>query len=128
MIYTRLEKFDSARYFFVKATPGFETKTTPASQIAFYSQYADLYSKPGDMPKAIEYYTKAKILADGMMNLEWQEGVAKELDSLYAKAGDYKQLRLYGNLYHTYKDSLQKLGEQKVLIIWQSIPARKKVH
>ena len=51
-----------------------------------------------------------------MTNLDWQETVAKELDSLYAKAGDYKQSRLYGNLYHTYKDSLQKLGEQKDLM------------
>ncbi|HVF81120.1 MAG TPA: hypothetical protein VM884_04275, partial [Flavisolibacter sp.] len=116
VIYTKLQKFDSAAYFFVKATPGFETNTTPASRVAFYSQYADLYSKSGDVPKAIEYYTKAKALADAMTNLEWQEAVAKELDSLYAKAGDYKQSRLYGNLYHTYKDSLQKLGEQKDLM------------
>lgn len=116
VIYTKLQKFDSAKYYFAKATPGFETRMAPASRIAFYTQYGDMYDKAGEGGKAIEYYSKAKALADGIANLEWQQETAKALDSLYAKQGDFKQSRLYANLYQGYKDSLQKLGEQKDLM------------
>lgn len=116
VIYSKLQKFDSAKFYFAKAANGFETKTTAESRIGFYTQYGDMYNKSGDLPKAIEYYSKAKSLADTINNLEWQQNVSKELDSLYAKQGDYRQARLYGNLYNTYKDSLQKLGEQKDLM------------
>lgn len=115
-IYTKLGKYDSAKYYFAKAQPGFETKTTPSLQIVFYSRYGDLFNKAGDLPQAIANFTKAKAIADGIGNLDWQKETAGQLDSVYAKAGDFKQSRFYSNLYHTYKDSLQKLGEQKDLL------------
>lgn len=116
VIYTKLGKFDSAKIYFENAEPSFEAKTNPSTRIGFYTQYGELYDKSGNLPKAIEYYVKAKTLADGINNLEWQQDVSKGLDSLYAKAGDFQQSRLYGNLYYSYKDSLQKLGEQKDLM------------
>lgn len=116
VIYTKLNKFDSAKVYFDRAAPGFEAKTTPASRIAFYTQYGELYDKSGSPEKAIEYYGKAKDLADNIGNLEWQQDVSKALDSLYAKQGNYQQSRYFANLYFGYKDSLQKLGEQKDLL------------
>ena len=115
-IYAKLAKFDSARYYFERCAPAFETQSVPASRVNFYFDYADLYKKSGDQTNAIAYYDKAMTLAGSMSNMELQQDAAKELDSLYADAGDFKQSRLYGNLYHTYKDSLQKLGEQKDLM------------
>jgi len=116
VIYTEMEKFDSAQYYFLKAEPGFEKTSTPASKLGFYIQYADFYNKSGNTVAAIEYYTKAKSLADAIANLEWQEIISKELDSIYLKTGDYKQSHYYNGLYHQYKDSLQKLGEEKDLL------------
>lgn len=116
VIYTKLGKYDSAKYYFAKAQPGYETKTSPALSISFYTRYGDLFNQAGDLPKAIVNYTKAKMIADAIKNLDWQKETAKQLDTMYAKAGDFKQSRWYGNLYHTYKDSLQKLGEQKDLL------------
>lgn len=116
VIYTKLHQADSAKAYFAKAAPAYEAKATPSNRLSFYTQYGDMYNETGDLPNAIEYYRKAKALADTINNLEWQQETAKQLDSLYAKTGDFKQSRLYNNLYHTYKDSLQKLGEQKDLM------------
>lgn len=116
VIHTKLGNYDSAKYYFAKAEPGFETKTTPSARINFYTRYAELHDKAGNLSKAIEYYTKAKTLADAVANLEWQQNTSLALDTLYAKQGDYKQSRYFANLHHGYKDSLQKLGEQKDLM------------
>ncbi len=113
VIYTKLRKFDSAAAYLAKAAPAFETQSTPDQRFAFYKQYAELYSQSGNNAAAIDYYTKAKTLADGMNNLEWQQNTAQALDTLYANAGDFKQSYAFKTLYYGYKDSLQKLGEQK---------------
>lgn len=113
IIYTKLGRFDSARACFARAAPVVEAKTAPSLRLSFYTHYGDLYKATGELPKAIAYYSRAKGLADTIANLEWQEETAKQLDSLYAKSGDLAQSRLYNSLYYTYKDSLQKLGEQK---------------
>ncbi len=116
VIHSKLQQDDSARFYFAKAAPGYEKKASPSNRLVFYTQYGDMYKGTGELPKAIGYYTRASLLADTINNLEWKKETALHLDSLYAQAGDFKQSRLYGNLYHMYKDSLQKLGEQKDLM------------
>lgn len=116
VIYTQIGKYDTAEYYFTKAAPGFEAKSTPAGKLNFYAHNGELYDKWGKTPKAIEYFLRAKSLADQISNLEWQQNISKELDSLFAKAGDYKQSHFYNTQYIQYKDSLQKLGEQKDLL------------
>ncbi|HEX2607468.1 MAG TPA: tetratricopeptide repeat protein [Flavisolibacter sp.] len=116
VIYTGLGQFDSARYYFAKAAPLFETSATESNKIAFYSQYGKFYYKSGDMKNAVLYYEKAKALADKTASLEWQEELAKYLDTAYGKNNDLKQSYYYNSLYHQYKDSLQKLGEEKDLM------------
>ena len=116
VIYTQLGKYDSADYYFQKAMPGFEAKSTPQSRLYFYAHYGDFFDKSGNPQQAIAYFSKAMDMANQMANLEWQQNVAKELDSLYAKTGDYKQSYYYNGLYAKYKDSLLKLGEQKDLL------------
>lgn len=115
-IYTQMGKYDSAQYYFAKASAGFEKTSTPVSKLSFYQQYADFYTKSGNRPKAIEYYNKAMALADETKDIEWQQRIAKELDTVYALEGNFEKSRLYSNLYHKHKDSLQKLGEEKDLL------------
>jgi tetratricopeptide (TPR) repeat protein len=116
IIYSKLGMYDSAKYYFEKAAPVYETSGTVPYKFGFYYQYGDFYNKSGNTVKAIEFYEKAKGFADQSANLEYQEMVVKELDSLYVKAGDYKQSRFYNGLYHQYKDSMQKLGKEKDLM------------
>jgi len=116
VIYSELKKFDSAQYFFRKAEPGFESTGTPASRLEFYVQYADFLNGSGNSTASIAYFTKAQSIADATGNLTWQQLISQELDSIYFTAGDYKQSHFYNGLYHQYKDSLQKLGEEKDLL------------
>jgi tetratricopeptide (TPR) repeat protein len=114
-IYTQMRKYDSAKYYFEKSAPGFEASTPPA-RLSFYYQYADFLNKSGNQAKSLQYYRNAMLLANETKDLEWQQKIAKELDTVYAATGDYKQSHLYSGLYHSYKDSLQKLGEEKDLL------------
>ena len=114
-IYTQLGRYDSARHYFLKAAPGFEA-SSPAARLTYYFQFGDFLKKAGEQQQALAYFDKAMAIATGLKDLEWQQDIAKELDSVYAAAGDYKQSRLYANLYHQYQDSLQKLSEEKDLL------------
>jgi len=115
VIYTQLGKYDSARHYFAKSAPGFEA-STPAARLSYYFQFGDFLKKAGDEEKSLEYFGKAMTVASELKDLEWQQDIAKELDSVYAATGDYKQSRFYSNLYYQYKDSLQKLSEEKDLL------------
>jgi tetratricopeptide (TPR) repeat protein len=113
VIYSELGRYDSAKYYFEKAAPFYEKGASLNTKLGFYVQYADFFKQSGDTKNAIEYYLKAKAVSDQTADLEWQERVAKELDTVYAKTGDYQKSYFYSGLYNTYKDSLQKLGEEK---------------
>jgi tetratricopeptide (TPR) repeat protein len=113
VIYTELGKFDSAKYYFDKAAPQFEASTTPAFKLGFYAQYGDYYKQSGNGEKEIEYFEKAQKLAEQTSDLDWQRRIAKELDSAYAKKGNYQLSYHYSSIYNQLKDSLQKLGEEK---------------
>jgi tetratricopeptide (TPR) repeat protein len=116
VIYSELDRFDSARFYFEKAKPQYERVSTPSSKMSFYAEYAIFLSKSGDNKTAIDYYLKSKDFAEQTSDLEAQERIAKELDSAYAKIGDYKQSYFYNSLHSSLKDSLQKLGEEKDLM------------
>jgi len=116
VIYRDLGRYDSAAFYFNRAAPIYEASSTNANKIEFYYQYADFFKSSGQNAQAIAYYQKAKGLADGVADLEWQQEIAKQLDTVYERAADYKQSHFYSNLYHEYKDSLRQLGEEKDLL------------
>jgi len=115
-IYTGLGRYDSARFYFEKATPAFEATSTPSSKMNFYAEYGHFYKTFGDHKNAAAYFSKAMQLADQIGDLDWQRRIAKELDTVYARAGNYQQSHHYSSLYHQYKDSLQKLSEEKDIL------------
>lgn len=116
IIYNKLGRPDSARYYFARAEPQYERSGALNYRIGFYYQYADFFRRNGDNDKAIEYYMKAKSLAEQSDNLELQQMIVKELDTVYAKKGDYKNSYQFNSMYYVYKDSLNKLGEEKDLL------------
>ena len=114
-IYTQLNQFDSARFYFNRALPYFENNTNESNKINFYSQLANMYKKTGDNSTAIEYYQKVKALGEKNGSLESIRSAAKNLDSLYLTTGDYKQSSLYNSVYYQYKDSIDKLKKENEL-------------
>jgi tetratricopeptide (TPR) repeat protein len=115
VIYTKLNKFDSAGFYFNSALPYFEQKTSEANRINFYGQLADYYQKTGNYDKAIEYFQKVREMGEKNGQLENTQAALKHLDSIYVKKGDFKIANEYNVLYYKYKDSIDKLKKENEL-------------
>lgn len=115
VIYTQLYMFDSARKYFNKATLYFEQSSNESSKLSYYRQLAGFYKKTGEIKPAIAQFLKVKEMGEKTGLLEYAENAAKQLDSLYATAGDYKLASQYSGIYYMYKDSIEKLNKEKDL-------------
>ncbi|HSU27448.1 MAG TPA: tetratricopeptide repeat protein [Chitinophagaceae bacterium] len=115
-IYTELGSYDSAAYYYNKSAPFFENNSNQASRYSYYFRVGRLNELSGKMPKAIEYFTRAKEVAYSIGDPERIRDVAQQLDSVYTKAGDFRQAREYNALFYQYKDSLENLGKEKDLL------------
>lgn len=81
-VFSELNKFDSARFYFDKALPFFEKNMTDNNRLGIYLQLGKLFTKTGETPKAIDYYLKAKEIGEKNGLLEIVMMSAKHLDSL----------------------------------------------
>jgi tetratricopeptide (TPR) repeat protein len=115
VIYAELNKLDSARYYFNRASPFFEKNPNESTKLIYYAQLASFYKKTGEYDKAIELCLKVKDIADRTGQLESGERAAKQLDTLYNKTGDFQQARIYNSIYYQYKDSIETLNKEKEL-------------
>jgi tetratricopeptide (TPR) repeat protein len=115
VIYTELDNFDSARYYFAQADPYFEKSTSETNKMTYYAQLGSLYKKTGEYNKAIGLYLKVKDIADRTGQLESAERAAKHLDTLYNKTGNFQQASHYNSIYYQYKDSIETLNKEKEL-------------
>ncbi len=115
VIYNQLNQFDSARKYFNRATPFFEQSSNEGSKTSYFRQLAGFYKRAGETKPAITHFLKVKELGEKNGMLEYVEAAAKQLDSLYAKSGDYKLASQYSGIYYLYKDSIEKLNKEKDL-------------
>ena len=114
-VYTELDQFDSAGYYFAKALPFFESSSNDASRAGFYRQLGGFYKKSGDNSKAIEYFQKVKQIGENRGILDFVRFASNQLDTLYSRTGDYKTAGQYNAIYHQYKDSIEKLNKENEL-------------
>ena len=112
-IYYKLNQFDSAGFYFNKALPFFETRSSELNRIGFYLQLAGYYKKTANYDKSIEYYMKVKEMGERNGQLENIQMAAKNLDTIYEAKQDFKLASLYNALYYQYKDSIDKLKKGK---------------
>lgn len=117
MAYMDMRRYDSADYYFKKAEAGFLAKTNRSSQYELFTDYATYYTKVGNAKKALEYWMKAKQISDERRDLGMQKEVVQHLDTVYQMLGDYRNAYHYNTLYHTYRDSLEKLSTEKDLLL-----------
>lgn len=115
VIYTNTGQIDSAGYYFDKARPYFESSTSMANRINFYSQLADFYKKKGDNKNAIEYFLRVKNMSESIGELELMSMASKHLDTVFRRSGDFEEAMRYNGLYYQYKDSIEKLSREKEL-------------
>jgi tetratricopeptide (TPR) repeat protein len=116
VIYSELNQFDSAKYYFARAFPFFENKAGATGKISFYQQYADYLLKTGNAKASVATLEKANAMAAQIGSLNWMQLLSKNLDSACQKAGDYKQALYYSKLSRQYKDSLDKLGKEDEIL------------
>lgn len=112
-IYASLGNYDSAKYYYNTVAPFFEKEVSSGNKFGYYYQLGMLYKKTGEIEKSLEYYLKAKQLADEIGELKQMSMTANQLDSVYRIKGDYKQALHYSSQYYLYNDSLLKLGKEK---------------
>lgn len=114
VINAQFNKFDSANYYFNKALPFFES-SSEINKISFFNELAHFYKYSGQKAKAMDYYLKVKEIGERLGMLEFVQGAAKNLDTLYALNGNYKLSSQYNGIYYLYKDSIDKLNKEKEL-------------
>jgi len=114
-IHTQLGNYDSAKYYYTRVAPFFESGVNSNNQFSYYYQLGVLYKKTKEYDKSLEYFMKAKQMS-GAIGLQSMIYVATELDSLYQARGDFKEAMVYASLNYKYKDSLEKLGKEKDLL------------
>jgi tetratricopeptide (TPR) repeat protein len=117
MAYLELGQFDSAFYFLKRAEVGYSLHGNANDQYWFFASMGAYYGKRHDYKKSLEYFLKAKKNADVAQDLDLQQNLAINLDSIYQKLGDYKSAYAYNRQYHVFKDSLQKLSTEKDLML-----------
>ena len=69
-IYTKLGKYDSAKYYYDKVASFFGTGVNTGNQFEYAYQLGTLYKATGETGKSISYFLKAKEMADKTGNLD----------------------------------------------------------
>jgi tetratricopeptide (TPR) repeat protein len=114
-IYSKIGNFDSAKFFFEKASIFYDKSPNQLGRMYFYNNYAYMHKRMGDYKKAIEKWLLVKEISEKLGQLEMTENVAKQLDTAYQRTGDFQQANTYNSIYYKYKDSLQALSKEKEL-------------
>jgi hypothetical protein len=127
VIYTQLNKIDSATYYYSRCLPFFESSVNTASKLSFNSQYGDFLLKKGDKVNSIAIFEQSKQLAEATQNLDWMRYYSKMLDTSYALAGNYEKALYYNKLHNKYKDSLDKLGKEDEILQLQITDEEKRL-
>ena len=115
-IYSQLGNYDSAKYYYNKVAPFFERDVNKSNKLNYYFHLGQLHKKTQEYDIALDYFLKANVLAENIGELNTMSAIAQNLDSLYQLKGDFKEAFRYSNLYHLYKDSINKLGKEKDLL------------
>lgn len=127
VIYTQMNKLDSATYFYARCLPFFETSVNTASKLSFFAQYGDYLLKKGDKINSIAVFEQSKQLAEATQNLEWMRYYTKMLDTSYTLAGNYEKALYYNKLHNKFKDSLDKLGKEDEILQLQITDEEKRM-
>ncbi|MBC7886318.1 MAG: tetratricopeptide repeat protein [Ferruginibacter sp.] len=110
---------DSARYYFEKAAPFFDSVSSINQQKDFYDELANSYyeSKAADIDKAIFYKEKSLQLSKQVSGLREIKTISYHLSDLYERKGDLVKALFYNRQYDLYKDSLALLSKDKDLAL-----------
>jgi len=115
VVYTKMGRYDSARFYMERARPVFEQNNNQMQQVIFLGQLAGLYRRSGENKKAIDGYLQVIAMSEKNGYLENIKKASQYLDTLYTREGDFTAAARYKSQYYVYKDSIESLKREKEL-------------
>ena len=115
--YEQIGNYDSALYYLNIAAP-FELSQPQNffEKLEFSRLWARVLDKSGRKKEAFQHYLMASQYADSSGDLDKRKDASLDLDSAYLALGDYKNAFASYSRYNYYRDTLEKLGQQKDLM------------
>lgn len=126
-LYTRLKAYfcelenrtDSALYYFNKAELILQTHPNKILQSNFYNRFGQFLLRHEMKDKAIEKFQKSYEKAGEASYFDYMLGSSRQLESLYAGKGDFKNAYHYAALNKVLSDSLNNLSKNDQLLIME---------
>jgi hypothetical protein len=126
-LYFRLKAFfceenqlpDSALYYFNKAEKILESNQNKILQSNFFNRFGQFLMRQGQKGKAIEKFVKSFELAKEVYYIDYMLGAAKQLESIYAGKGDYKNAYKYSVLNKVLNDSIDNMSKKDQLLVME---------
>ncbi|MGV3657294.1 MAG: tetratricopeptide repeat protein [Chitinophagaceae bacterium] len=107
---------DSAIYYYAQAEPEMERRFDAAIRSIMNKEMGECYLMMGKLPQATAYFEQALQLGTAAGQLDSNAVLAVKLSRLYAQQGNYKQAFEYNQQYLNYKDTLDKLANDRSLV------------
>ena len=110
---------DSARFYFDRAAPFFDSGYNITQQKDFYYEMANSYfeSTNADINKTIYYKEKSLKLSKQVSSLREIKTISYDLSMLYQRKRNLEKALFYNRQYDLYKDSLNLFSKEKDLAI-----------
>ena len=115
-IYRYAGQPDSALYYYTQAEPEMERRFDAAVRSIMNKEMGECYLQLGNLPKATAYFEKAYALGNTAGQLDTNAVLSVKLSRLYAQQGNYQQAYAYNQHYIVYKDTLEKLANNRSLV------------
>jgi tetratricopeptide (TPR) repeat protein len=112
-------KNDKALYYFNMAEPELQKTFDLPVHKSVYSSMAECYADIGEPQKAINYFEKALDLSRKQNDLSSITNITLSLSDLYATMGNYKDAYAFKSQHLAVKDSLQKLMENREVVLME---------
>jgi len=136
-LYYRLKAFfsenenlpDSAYYYFTKAEAIIHSDPNVILQSNFYNRFGQFFARRGLADKAIGKFSRSFELAQTASYFDYMLSASRQLGSLYAKKGDYKNAYHYALLTKVLSDSINNMSRQdQILVMEIDHEARQREH
>ena len=126
-MYYRLKAFfceeehrpDSALYYFNKAELTLQTNPNKVLRANFFKRFGQFFLREGLKDKAIEKFSDSYKLACEAGYFDYMLSVSRQLETLYAGKGDFRNAFNYAVLNRTLSDSISNMSKQDQLLIME---------
>jgi tetratricopeptide (TPR) repeat protein len=110
---------DSALYYFNRAEKLMQSDPNIILRSNFYSRFGQFLMRNGMKDKAIEKYSTSFELAKSAFYIEYMLSAAKNLETIYAEKGDYRNAFNYSVMNKVLNDSMNNISKKDQLLIME---------